>query len=259
MVALSERSRFFLSRAAISWLAVTVAGWALLVWTALALPRWAPAIAWAPFLTVAVLAVVSGLRPVRPFDLPGGEVYLWWAFSFAGLYTWGLWAGLTLTLMGALASQVARRKPWWKALFNTGMYAVCTAAAWCVLLPPGASGLAHGWAPTWPIVAGCALLASWVIFIVLNHLLVALLAEWMGQTWRQALLDDAVRYVTAMLAVLALSPLIAAALLATGWSWLALVSCSSRWSRYRPSRIPPVTTSTSPSTTHSPVCRTGLC
>jgi diguanylate cyclase (GGDEF)-like protein len=204
-----------------TWVGCAFVGWALIVWAVVQAPVWAEQVKWWPLATLALLAVVTSVMPVKATTLRGSEIYGWFAFAFATLYIWGLGPALLVATSGALAGQLARRKRATFVLFNVGMYVVCIAAAWIALQPSGIAGAGSGDALSASTVAWMAV--SWLVFVAVNHVLVAGLAAYVDLSWWEYLTEDLPFHVLSMLAVLALSPLIAIVAVAGDRSWIALL------------------------------------
>ena len=83
-----------------------------------------------PFALIAGLVLIAELRPVvtaGAYDPQGVTIST--AFVFAILFTWGPWPALLVHGAGVLLGELAKRKPLWKIVFNTGQYMGCLAVA----------------------------------------------------------------------------------------------------------------------------------
>jgi diguanylate cyclase (GGDEF)-like protein len=175
-----------------------------------------------PLLMIAIVITLSELRPIVMTRLAGNPVSISLAFVFAALYLWGLYPALLLHAAAALLAELLQRKPLWKILFNVGQDVCSVSAAWLVLL---AAGVASSPFTPHENLSGQDLpwiLASWIVYHLVNLALVSGLAQYYGQTWRQAFLDEFWFYTVSVLAVLALSPLVAIVAVAHEYSWTLL-------------------------------------
>ena len=77
----------------------------------------------APFALIAGLVLIAELRPVvtaGAYDPQGVTIST--AFVFAILFYWGPWPALLVHGIGVVLGEIAKRKPVWKIVFNTGQY-----------------------------------------------------------------------------------------------------------------------------------------
>ena len=87
-----------------------------------------------PFALIAGLVLLAELRPVvtaGAYDAQGVTIST--AFVFAILFYWGPWPALLVHGLGVLLGELAKRKPLWKVVFNTGQYVACLSVAAAVL------------------------------------------------------------------------------------------------------------------------------
>ena len=80
----------------------------------------------APFALIAGLVLIAELRPVvtaGAYDPQGVTIST--AFVFAILFYWGPWPALLVHGIGVVLGEIAKRKPVWKIVFNTGQYVGC--------------------------------------------------------------------------------------------------------------------------------------
>ena len=170
----------------------------------------------APFAMVVAVIILSELRPVVMTRLDGNPVSISLAFIFAALYVWGLAPAVVLMAGSVIISEVLQRKPLWKLLFNVGQYTICLTAAWLVLRVAGVA------TNRLTVVGLIVVVVSWAVFHLVNLALVAGMARSAGQTWWSSFSDEFWFYTVSVLAVLALSPIIAAVLLSDSNAWLLL-------------------------------------
>ncbi|MCU0262386.1 MAG: EAL domain-containing protein [Candidatus Nanopelagicales bacterium] len=162
-------------------------------------PTWA-----APLATMAILVIITELRPIMMSRFEGDPISISQAFVFATLYLWGVVPAVTLMAVSVVISELLARKEPWKLFFNVGNYTLSVVAASLVLELGG-----------WPhtdakdvTAAELALVAlSWVAYHLVNLALVAGVAE--EQTWWECFTEDFWFYTVSAGAVLALSPLVA--------------------------------------------------
>ncbi|MEZ5186718.1 MAG: EAL domain-containing protein [Candidatus Nanopelagicales bacterium] len=175
-----------------------------------------------PLLMIAAVIVLSELRPIVMTRLVGNPVSISLAFVFAAMYLWGLYPAVLLYAGSVLLSELLQRKPAWKVLFNVGQYTCSLGASWLVLIlagvqpTPSAAHTDPSAADLWWIIA------SWIVYHLVNLALVAGLAADGGNTWWEDFSDQFWFYTFATLAVLALSPLITIVAIAYPYSWTML-------------------------------------
>jgi diguanylate cyclase (GGDEF)-like protein len=157
-----------------------------------------------PLVMMAILVVVTELRPIMMNRFESDPISISQAFAFATLYLWGPWPALVLMAGAILMSELLGRKATWKLFFNVGNYTLSVLAAWAVLSQGG-----------WPTTDAAGITArdlvlvalSWVVYHLVNLAIVAGLAE--GQTWWESFTEDFWFYTVSTFAVLTLSPLVA--------------------------------------------------
>lgn len=204
-----------------TWHICTWLGWSIVALSILQLSPDALRAMGVPLLMIAVVIVLSELRPIVMTRLVGNPVSISLAFVFAALYLWGLYPATLLYAGSVLLSELLQRKAAWKILFNVGQYTCSLAAAWLVLLLAGAQP-----SPFAPLTDPSAsdlwwIVVSWIVYHVVNLALVAGLAD-DGNTWWDDFSDQFWFYTVSTLAVLALSPLIAIVAVANPLSWTML-------------------------------------
>ncbi|MCB0898236.1 MAG: EAL domain-containing protein [Actinobacteria bacterium] len=207
---------------AVVWHLCTWIGWTIVV---LSVMRLAPSDLRAmgePLAMIAAIVVFSELRPIVMTRLAGNPVSISLAFVFAVMYLWGPYPAVLLYAGSIVLSEILQRKPLWKLLFNVGQYICSLGAAWLVLVVAGVSASATSphidlsLRDVWWIVA------SWIVYHLMNLALVAALSEDEGISWWEDFTDEFWFYTVSTLAVLALSPLIAIVAVAYPYSWTML-------------------------------------
>ncbi len=202
---------------ALTWHLSVWGGWALVVAAAVKVQ---PVMGRMPtvFWVMAALVVLGELRPVRTagsYDAQGTVTST--AFVFAILYLWGLWPALLLQAGVTVTSELVKRKRTWIMFFNVGQYVLSVTGAWIVMVLVGLpDGIAHAGRP----LRGVDLLwivPSWVVWFVINNVLVSGAAGDTGTGFAEAFFDDILFYVVTSAAVLALSPLVVFAAQASAW------------------------------------------
>ena len=171
----------------------------------------------APLVTMAILVIITELRPIMMSRFEGDPISISQAFVFAALYLWGPAPAIALMAVSTLISEALARKEAWKLIFNVGNYTLAVVAAAAVLAPgawPEADGSVIG-AGDLGLVA-----LSWVAYHLVNLAQVAGLAE--EQTWWQSFTEDFWFYTVSAVAVLALSPLVAVVAIHGDFSWVLL-------------------------------------
>ena len=201
---------------AATWQLTTWVGWSLCVASVTMQGTQELRAMGAPFAMLVAVILLSELRPVVMTRLEGNPVSISLAFVFAALYVWGLAPAVVLMAGSVIISEVLQRKPVWKLLFNVGQYTICLTAAWLVLQVAGVTG------PRLSVVDLIWVVASWAVFHVVNLALVAGMARSAGQTWWNSFTDEFWLYTASVLAVLALSPIIAVVLLSDSNAWVLL-------------------------------------
>jgi diguanylate cyclase (GGDEF)-like protein len=202
---------------ALVWHLSVWGGWALV---AVAAAKVQPLMGLMPaaFWVIAALVLLGELRPVRTagsYDAEGTVTST--AFVFAILYLWGLWPALLLQAVVTVTSELVKRKPPWKIFFNVGQYVLSVTAAWYAMV---LVGLPNGIVEAQHHLTGGDLLwivPSWVIWFVVNDVLVSGVGADVGQSFVQAMFTDIFFYIVTTAAVLALSPLVVLAAQASGW------------------------------------------
>jgi diguanylate cyclase (GGDEF)-like protein len=183
-------------------------------------------------LVIALLVVLSELRPIVMTRYSTDPVSISQAFSFAALYLWGWQPAVLLIALATLISELLEGKRPWKLAFNVGQYAVSMGAAWLVLLAGDAFGLLDGLGSTtsepgdpvgsaaFAIDAPTLLVIgmSWAAYHLTNLTLVAGLDE-QGR-WLASFVEDIGFYTASTMAVLALSPLVAVVAVARNGQWI---------------------------------------
>lgn len=207
---------------AVTWQACTWLGWALVAVSVVALSPADLSAMGPPLLMIAAIIVFGELRPIVMTRLAGNPVSMSLAFVFAAMYLWGLYPAVVLHAGAVLLSELLQRKPLWKVLFNVGQDVCSVAAAWLVLLVAGVMP-----SPLAPMatLSGADLLwiaGSWIVYHLVNLALVAGLARYYEQTWWESFTEEFWFYTVSVLAVLALSPLIAIVAIAHPYSWTLL-------------------------------------
>ena len=174
-----------------------------------------------PFALIAGLVLITELRPVvtaGAYDPQGVTIST--AFVFAILFTWGPWPALLVHGAGVLLGELAKRKPLWKIVFNTGQYMGCLAVAAAVAWLGGMHATPTGTGGTvtvhqLPVMALC-----WVVYFLLNLAMVATVTTLEdGTPWWDDFSDEIGYYAITTFAVLALSPVVA---VVTEASWQLL-------------------------------------
>jgi diguanylate cyclase (GGDEF)-like protein len=215
------------TRVALAWTASVVVGWGLGI-AAIAhmmIGGWPKPQA---FLMMALLVVLSELRPIVTSRQVEEPVSISQAFAFAALYVWGPYPALVLIIGALLLSELLERKALWKVLFNTGQYAVALGAAALtlqvgVITELGARmGTTAQPAATFSAASLAWFVLSWLVYHLVNLALVAAVSD--EKPWRETFVEDFWFYTSSTLAVLALSPLVAVvAAAATSWLLLPLL------------------------------------
>ena len=164
----------------------------------------------APFALIAGLVLIAELRPVvtaGAYDPQGVTIST--AFVFAILFYWGPWPALLVHGIGVVLGEIAKRKPVWKIVFNTGQYVSCLALSALILWLAGLRPT-----PTHPsgdIDAHTLLVMaiSWAAYFLLNLTMVATaISLRTGTRWWDDFVDDIDYYAITTFAVLALSPVV---------------------------------------------------
>ncbi len=207
---------------AVTWQFCVWAGWALVALAVIHLSPSSVSAMGAPFLMLATMVVVGELRPIVMTRLVGNPVSMSLAFVFATMYLWGYFPAALLLATAVTVGELLQRKALYRLTFNVGQYVLSLGAAWLVLVAAGENPTPQG------RMAGLSgddlwwIVASWVVYHLVNLAFVAGLAEDGGQTFWQSYTEEFWFYTVAALAVLALSPLVALVAVATPGSWVLL-------------------------------------
>jgi diguanylate cyclase (GGDEF)-like protein len=206
----------------LTWQGCTWIGWALVVLSLSQLDPEALKAMGFPLLMIGAVIVLSELRPIVMSRLVGNPVSISLAFVFAALYLWGLYPAVALHAGAVLLSELLQRKPAWKFLFNVGQDVCSVTAAWLVMVAAGVTP--SPWTPQTDISGQDLwwIILSWIVYHLVNLALVSGLAQYYGQTWWESFSDEFWFYTVSVLAVLALSPLIAIVAVAHPYSWTLL-------------------------------------
>ncbi|MEZ5116190.1 MAG: EAL domain-containing protein [Candidatus Nanopelagicales bacterium] len=205
---------------ALTWNVAVWGGWAVLAFAVAraigdGLVSVGPAL-----LMLTVLVVVSELRPAVTRVFGGDTVSSSLAFVLAALYLWGPVPALLLQALSGLIGELVARKPPWKLLFNIGQYELSLLAAWVVMVVAGVTP-----SPSAPLEGLRAadlgwIVLTWVVYHLVNLALVAGLCESDDQTWWASFTEDFWFYTLSTLAVVAISPLVVLAAVASPQSWV---------------------------------------
>ncbi|HQR80798.1 MAG TPA: EAL domain-containing protein [Actinomycetota bacterium] len=207
---------------ALTWQVCTWAGWAVVVLSLVNLSPSAVRAMGLPLAMIAAVIVLSELRPIVMTRLVGNPVSISLAFVFAAMYLWGLYPAVLLYAGSVVLSELLDRKAPWKLLFNVGQYICSVTAAWLVLY---AAGISPSPATPQRDLSGMDLwwiIGSWVVYHLVNLTLVSGLSEYYGETWWESFTEEFWFYTVSVLAVLALSPLVAVVAVAHPYSWTLL-------------------------------------
>ncbi len=178
----------------------------------------------APLALIAGLVLLAELRPVvtaGSYDPQGVTVST--AFVFAILICWGPWPALLVLGAGILLGEVAKRKPVWKVVFNTGQYLVSLALAAGVLWLVGPRPSPGEPADAMSVHELPVLALAWGVYFLANLALVATaisLRE--GTPWPDEFMDEIGYHAVTTFAVLALSPLVVVVTIAS-WQLIPLL------------------------------------
>jgi diguanylate cyclase (GGDEF)-like protein len=163
--------------------------------------------------------VVVGLLLVcdaRPLFIPGSRdvngVVLSTAFVFALLLRYDLTVALAAQTVAVVISDVGRRKPAWRTLFNIGQYAVSWLSGWVVLSLLGGVGSPDHPAALTGSLLWHGLLAALTVFVVNDVVVSKAIALRSGVCVTEILREDLGFQVVTTAALLALSPLVVLAM-----------------------------------------------
>jgi diguanylate cyclase (GGDEF)-like protein len=204
-----------------TWSVSAILGCGVALWAAARLPQELVELRaeqqLAPLIMMAILVIITELRPIMMSRFEGDPISISPAFVFAALYLWGPAPALTLMAVSVVISELLARKELWKLFFNVGNYTLSVAAAWLVLRP-GEWPTTESTLVTGPDLLLVAL--SWIAYHVVNLAQVAGLAE--DQTWWEFFTEDFWFYTVSTFAVLTLSPLVAVVAIHPGQTWFIL-------------------------------------
>ncbi len=178
----------------------------------------------APLALIAGLVLLAELRPVvtaGSYDPQGVTVST--AFVFAILSYWGPWPALLVHGAGILLGELAKRKPVWKVVFNTGQYLTSLCLAAGVLWLAGVRPTPDHPTAEMSIHQLPVLALAWGVYFLANLAMVATaisLRE--GTSWWDEFVDEIGYYAVTTFAVLALSPLVVVVTIAS-WQLIPLL------------------------------------
>ncbi len=189
-----------------------------------------------PLVMMAVLVIITELRPIMMSRFEGDPISISQAFVFATMYLWGPVPAVALMAGATLISELLARKVTWKLVFNVGNYSMSVLAAWAVLSLDSGRGAPDTASDSWfshffsPGLDGAAdfihrdsmglIALSWIAYHLVNLAMVAGLAQ--EQTWWESFTEDFWFYTVSTLAVLTLSPLVAVVAVQGTYSWVLL-------------------------------------
>ena len=206
----------------VTWQVCTWLGWGLVAYSIWQLSPADWLAMGPPMAMIVAVVLLSELRPIVMTRLPGNPVSVSLAFVFATLYLWGLYPALVLQAAAVILSEIVAHKTLWKALFNVGQYSISVTAAWLVMVSVGVNPTPTAPMETLSVGDLGWIVASWVVYHLVNLALVAGLAESDGLTWWESFTEEFWFFTGAAFAVLALSPLVAAMAVAHPSSWTLL-------------------------------------
>jgi diguanylate cyclase (GGDEF)-like protein len=191
-----------------SWYVSVLGGWTLLGLAIRSLCGSSITTVGAPLIMTSALLVFLELRPMiqgRGHDPQG--VVMSTAFVSGMLFLWGPWPVVVAISVASIAADLRAGKSRWKVLFNVGQYNVSVGLASVVMFAAGRHPtLGH----PLPSFAGSDLpwvVGVWVVYFVVNDLLVSGVLAW-TDSFRGVLLDDFWNYAATTFSVLALSPVV---------------------------------------------------
>jgi diguanylate cyclase (GGDEF)-like protein len=191
----------------ITWSLTVVASVGLMVW-ALGSQAWGEYPG--PLLVVLAGAVLFETWPLTVLRHAGSEsvmnpytIHLGQTFGLAALYVWGPQPAILITGVSWLVGQLLQGRPWWRAVFNAAQFVVCMAAAGAVMYllggaPLGSDRVFSAADLTWVV-------ATWLVYFLVNDVLVALLYESDDSTFWRDLTDSTGWFVAAEVLVDTLS------------------------------------------------------
>jgi diguanylate cyclase (GGDEF)-like protein len=197
---------------------VMLVGLATLAWSASGLHRHDVSAVGLGFWLIAGLILTAELRPLVTPSTPDDEgIATSTPFVFAALLHWGLAAAVLLQAGAAIVADTTKGKAWWRTAFNVAQFTLAWAAAAGVLHATGRLGT-----PTHPhTLAGSDLwaiaLAGAAYFLVNDVLVAEALALLRRTTLGEAIVEDLSYQAMTTAALLALSPLVVAAVDSSPW------------------------------------------
>ncbi|WP_164984029.1 GGDEF domain-containing protein [Cellulomonas endophytica] len=161
-----------------------------------------------PLVMIACLLLVLEVFPVVVSGrLDPQGVVVSTAFTFALLFLWGLWPALVVQSLATVASELRKRKPLRKLLFNVAQYNVSFAAAWVVVRLAGHAPTVTGEAAALGPGDAWWVVLAWVVYFWVNNALVSAVLSG-EESFVGLLLEDLLYYVGTTFPVLALSPVV---------------------------------------------------
>ncbi|MFN8168997.1 MAG: EAL domain-containing protein [Candidatus Nanopelagicales bacterium] len=208
---------------AVTWNVAVVLGWGLVLASVLVLnPTLVADMGW-PLFMLAVLVFVGELRPVVASDSYVTDgVPISTAFVFATMYLWGLAPAVLLQAAAVLCSEIMQRKEIWKVLFNVGQYVISVASAWLVLFLAGVATTPGEMRQSFHPADVAWVVLSWVVYHLVNLTLVAGTYEDDAESFWESFTDDFWYFTFSTMAVLAVSPFIAA-MTSSAWPLVPLL------------------------------------
>jgi diguanylate cyclase (GGDEF)-like protein len=200
----------------------TLAGGAVLVWSAARMVAADSVAQPAALLALTALVIFGELRPVVTSRSYGEGITPSIAFTFAIMFLWGPWPAVLAQAIASVVADVTTGKVWWRTMVNPAQYAIAFALAWGAL---DAYGYRAGPGAIHHVSAGdlAPMALAWAVYFLANNLIVsALLAAYAGERFRDVFGEDFGYLLFSNFSVLVISPLVAVAVQTSVW-WLPLL------------------------------------
>ncbi|MFZ0322918.1 MAG: GGDEF domain-containing protein, partial [Actinomycetes bacterium] len=127
-------------------------------------------------------AVLFEIRPLTVLRYPDPiTIHLGQSFSLAALYVWGVEPAMVVAAGSWFVGQALAGKQLWRTVFNAAQFVIAMAAAGLTMTALGGSPVGQGGVLVWSDLGW--VVATWLVHLIVNDVLVSLLAESDGGTF----------------------------------------------------------------------------
>ena len=168
-------------------------------------------------------AVLFEIWPLTVLRFPDPiTIHLGQSFALAALYVWGVQPAMVVAGVSWFIGQAFARKQWWRTSFNAAQFVISMAAAGVAMSVLGGTPVGQGGVLVWSDLGW--VVATWVVHLVVNDVLVSLLSESDGASFWQDLTDGLRWYLFSDLLADSLAIVMVVLVSAGSWYPLALIA-----------------------------------